>query len=310
MLLRPAPETFEFVWPPHGAGALRSEFRSLVKRRTTYEDTVLVRLAEERLVSPARMRAIRARPSLRAAIERRIEADPSTRPFLEEFAARPAAGAERLAALLGAFAADVLAPTWGAVDERLRSEVAMREELLRRSGVAAVMRTLSPQIAASSESGRCTLRIEQPGPTFALSDDSAVALTPSFSSPDLRVVLLRRRTGIECRIVFPVRAHAPASRRPADADALARALAAAGSPVRLRILDLLRRGALSTRELAGFLGTSEPLTSKHLATLAAGGLVRKRRSGYFMLYELHPDGLLLPARALAALAGERSTDRR
>ena len=60
--------------------------------------------------------------------------------------------------------------------------------------------------------------------------------------------------------------------------------AALSDPTRLEMLQLVRRRALSTRELAGFLGISESGASRHLSILRAADLVTTVRDGYFVLY--------------------------
>ncbi len=87
-------------------------------------------------------------------------------------------------------------------------------------------------------------------------------------------------------LVFP----APFSvRRPADdppPDALVRALRAAADPVRLRVLRLVAERPRTTEELAPLVGLSESGLSKHLRALLDGALVRTRRDGRYVLYEL------------------------
>ena len=78
-------------------------------------------------------------------------------------------------------------------------------------------------------------------------------------------------------------------RRPADdppPDALVRALRAAADPVRLRVLRLVAERPRTTEELAPLVGLSESGLSKHLRALLDGALVRTRRDGRYVLYEL------------------------
>ena len=51
-----------------------------------------------------------------------------------------------------------------------------------------------------------------------------------------------------------------------------------GTPM---VLSLLREG----------LGVSQPAVSQHLAALRAAGLVRERKDGRFVHYEVDPDGI-------------------
>ncbi|HYX53890.1 MAG TPA: metalloregulator ArsR/SmtB family transcription factor [Candidatus Limnocylindrales bacterium] len=59
-----------------------------------------------------------------------------------------------------------------------------------------------------------------------------------------------------------------------------------GEPMRLRILQLLRPGALSVNSIVEQLGTSQPNVSKHLQALAQGGLIRRRRDGLNTFYAI------------------------
>ncbi len=60
-----------------------------------------------------------------------------------------------------------------------------------------------------------------------------------------------------------------------------------GDPVRLQILNaLLQRGEATVQELAEATSQSHQNTSKHLRSLAQGGLVDCRREGAFAHYEV------------------------
>jgi DNA-binding transcriptional ArsR family regulator len=60
-----------------------------------------------------------------------------------------------------------------------------------------------------------------------------------------------------------------------------------GDPTRLRLLRALQqRGELSVGELAHLTGVSRANVSQHLARLAAGGLVARRRSGTAVMYRV------------------------
>ena len=83
-----------------------------------------------------------------------------------------------------------------------------------------------------------------------------------------------------------------------DADRVFDALASAP---RRRILTFLSQTALSTADLAARFAMSAPAMSRHLAVLAAAGLVSGERQGQRVLYRLHRDALL---DALARFASE------
>jgi DNA-binding transcriptional ArsR family regulator len=61
-----------------------------------------------------------------------------------------------------------------------------------------------------------------------------------------------------------------------------------GGETRLRILDLLGRSPLTVGEIARRLGVSQPAASQHLAQLRDTGLIRDRREGQSVVYEVVP----------------------
>jgi DNA-binding transcriptional ArsR family regulator len=69
------------------------------------------------------------------------------------------------------------------------------------------------------------------------------------------------------------------------------ALGALGDPTRRRLLELLRQGELSVRELTDSLPVSQPAVSQHLRVLQEARLVRARPSGTRRLYRIDMDGL-------------------
>ena len=57
---------------------------------------------------------------------------------------------------------------------------------------------------------------------------------------------------------------------------------------RLRILTLLRGGELCVCDLVRVIAVPQPKVSRHLAYLRKAGLVRSRKEGLWMYYELSP----------------------
>jgi DNA-binding transcriptional ArsR family regulator len=74
----------------------------------------------------------------------------------------------------------------------------------------------------------------------------------------------------------------------ADAQAL---LAAFADPTRQAVLNLLRRRALTVRELADRLPVSRPAVSQHLQVLKSAGLVDEERRGTHHSFSLNPASL-------------------
>lgn len=62
-------------------------------------------------------------------------------------------------------------------------------------------------------------------------------------------------------------------------EAIAERFRVLGEPMRIRILDHLRAGAMTIGELAESLGTSQQNVSKHVGVLARAGLVAREKDG-------------------------------
>ena len=71
----------------------------------------------------------------------------------------------------------------------------------------------------------------------------------------------------------------------------ARALDALGDPTRRAVLELLRGGERSVREITDDTDVSQPAVSQHLRVLRDAGLVAVRPEGARRLYSVRPDGL-------------------
>lgn len=76
-----------------------------------------------------------------------------------------------------------------------------------------------------------------------------------------------------------------------------------GEPMRIRLLDYLRAGEASVKELSGELGTSEQNVSKHLGFLLRAGVVGRRKQGNLACYAItDPEMLELCEAVCGALA--------
>ena len=63
-------------------------------------------------------------------------------------------------------------------------------------------------------------------------------------------------------------------------------LRALSDSTRRQILDLLKAGPLTATQIADRFPISAPAVSKHLNILKAAGLIRCRREGTYLIYEL------------------------
>ena len=64
-----------------------------------------------------------------------------------------------------------------------------------------------------------------------------------------------------------------------------------GDPTRLLLMDLLRDGERTVGSLADQLGCTQANASKHLALLADGGLLTRRREGLRCYYAISDDAV-------------------
>jgi DNA-binding transcriptional ArsR family regulator len=104
---------------------------------------------------------------------------------------------------------------------------------------------------------------------------------------------------------------AAAAETPLDMDryrATAEICRALTDPKRLALLALLRDGERSAGSLAAALGCPLPNASQHLAVLRGAGLVRGRREGTSILYELAVPEILEACDTVARLAAARRGD--
>ena len=89
---------------------------------------------------------------------------------------------------------------------------------------------------------------------------------------------------------------------------------ALADPTRVRILHLLRQGALCVGDLVAVLQVAQPKASRHLAWLRRAGLVEDERRGAWSFYRLAParpgfhQKLLELLDAVAAVVPEAATD--
>jgi rhodanese-related sulfurtransferase/DNA-binding transcriptional ArsR family regulator len=81
-------------------------------------------------------------------------------------------------------------------------------------------------------------------------------------------------------------------------DELARVGKALASPVRLRMLDLLRQGARTVEALAAAAGVSVANASRHLQAMRAARIISAERKGQFVEYRVAGEGV---SRAFAVL---------
>ena len=68
---------------------------------------------------------------------------------------------------------------------------------------------------------------------------------------------------------------------------LHRTMRALSDTTRREILELLKKDSMSAGDIAGHFNLSMPAVSKHLSILKNAGLIRDRREGKYVYYELN-----------------------
>ena len=88
---------------------------------------------------------------------------------------------------------------------------------------------------------------------------------------------------------------------PAEADVLAKGFAALADPVRLRLLNLIAdSGPVCSCDLTEPLGKSQPTVSHHTRVLTEAGLIRGRKDGRWVWWQVVPEAVAALRDALAA----------
>jgi DNA-binding transcriptional ArsR family regulator len=74
---------------------------------------------------------------------------------------------------------------------------------------------------------------------------------------------------------------------------------ALADPTRRSVFEKLAVGGMNASDLRRGIAISQPAMSQHLAVLRSAGLVRERRNGRFVNYEVDPEGIVRIGRWLA-----------
>ena len=72
-----------------------------------------------------------------------------------------------------------------------------------------------------------------------------------------------------------------------DGMGLQSTMRALSDPTRREILNLLKKDSMSAGDISGHFDMSVPAVSKHLSILKDAGLIRDRREGKYIYYELN-----------------------
>ncbi len=77
----------------------------------------------------------------------------------------------------------------------------------------------------------------------------------------------------------------------AEAEEIARVFKVLSVPSRVRLLQLIKDGSLCVNALARELDVTSAAVSQHLRVLRDNGLIRGRKHGYYVHYEVDPSVL-------------------
>lgn len=216
--------------------------------------------------------------------------------FAERLLADPAAVRARVRHTLEQCAEAFFDAAWTGVAVRLATDLRLKNELLRRQGVAAALASVSGAVTLSPDGRRIVVDKLQDNATAARG--GGVTFLPSvFGRPHLVAV---HAPGWQPVVQYPVSEASPPE--PVPLETVTLRLEALAHPVRLRLLRTLARGPHTTGELAHAWELSAPEVSRHLAVLRRAGLLTAERHGRYVRYSLNlPDLTALGDDLLAAV---------
>ncbi|MCF3118806.1 helix-turn-helix transcriptional regulator [Streptomyces arenae] len=221
---------------------------------------------------------------------------PRQEAFAERLLADPAAVRARVRHTLEQCAAAFFDAAWADVVVRIATDLRLKNDLVRRQGLAAALASVSGAVTLAPDGGHIVVDKLQDKSTAA--QGAGVTFIPSvFNSPHLVVV---HAPGWQPVVQYPVAEPGPAE--PVPMETVTLRLEALAHPLRLRLLRTLARGPHTTGELAHTWGLSLPEVSRHLAVLRRAGLLTARREGRYVRHTLNvPDLTALGTDLLAAV---------
>lgn len=306
-LLAPLPELFVDLLPSPRATTFDQELILLGKSRAQFRAALVRRMLDKRLLSNTDLIHAAQPAALKCLATESSQRWPGAAPLFGDLVADSKGLLRDFCETVAAFFECGFAAQWEGFESQAWDDAALRKRLLRRFGVAAMLRTLTRELTVEGDRRRASISYggkESAGMRLELPADAMIALTPSyFTWPHATFVVLKRAT-LDVRITYPLASPATAYASGQRWSEAAKGFTALTDPIRLQMLDLLRRRDLSTREFAGLLRLSEGAVSRHLSLLRRAGLVTSVRDGYFVLYRRAPDGLSKLVASVAVLGEE------
>ncbi|MFF8866371.1 DUF5937 family protein [Streptomyces sp. NPDC015139] len=205
--------------------------------------------------------------------------------FAERLLADPAAVRARVRDTLEQCASAFFDAAWTGAAVRLATDLRLKNDLLRRQGLAAALASVSGAVTLAAD-GDCIV-VDKLQDKATSAHGSGVTFIPSvFGRPHLVAV---HAPGWHPVVQYAVAEPAPAE--PVPLETVTLRLEALSHPVRLRLLRTLARGPHTTGELAHAWELSPPEVSRHLAVLRRSGLVTARRQGRYVRHTLNVSDL-------------------
>ncbi len=201
--------------------------------------------------------------------------------FAERLLADPAAVRARVRHTLEQCGEAFFDAAWTDVAVRLTTDLRVKNDLLKRRGIAAALASVSSAVTLSPD-GDCIV-VDKLQDKSTAAHGTGVTFIPSvFGRPHLVAV---HAPGWQPVVQYPVAEPSPSE--PVSLETVSLRLEALAHPVRLRLLRTLARGPHTTRELAHAWELSPPEISRHLAVLRRAGLLTSRRQGRYVRYTLN-----------------------
>ncbi|MGW0662896.1 DUF5937 family protein [Streptodolium elevatio] len=294
------PLGFPRIWRPGEVSTWPDELAALRDAPVEHYAEELLAGALERngRASRVRLDEFLADPALREGAMNAVQArHPASLPVLRELIDDPERSRGRFAGFLSAYWDACLAPEWPSLERYLLADIARRNGVGHRHGLAPMLDGLAPHLRVIQEGDELLIasaRSRAAAPMeFTLGRQDRFLLTPShFAWPLVAVTGHHdREAGRERRSVHVTYALDAMQRKahpPVPPDDLLQLLRAAAHPTRLQMLQLLAAYPRSTRELAGLIGLTEAAISKHLKLLAEAGWANPERHSYYVYYRLAP----------------------
>ncbi|MGV9422743.1 DUF5937 family protein [Streptomyces sp. NPDC003656] len=200
--------------------------------------------------------------------------------FAQRLLAEPATVRARVRRTLEQCAEAFFDAAWAGVTVQLAGDLRLKNDLLKRQGIAAALASVSGAVALAPD-GDCIV-VDKLLDNATTAQGTGVTFVPTvFGRPHLVVI---HAPGWQPVVQYPVAEPGPSE--PVSLEAVTLRLEALAHPVRLRLLRTLSRGPHTNGELAHAWELSPPEVSRHLAVLRRAGLLTTRRHGRYVHYAL------------------------